>query len=132
MAALKLQPIGFRRSSAIALTGVSVIIVEDEPLIALDLHAALSATGASIIAATNGAEAYELIRSADISVAVLDVNLGDRDCSSVCQALHRRKILFLYTGHAHVDLLADWPQAPVVGKPAPPSVIVEHIAALVI
>jgi hypothetical protein len=51
----------------------------------------------------------------------------------VCQALHRRKIPFLfYTGHANADLLADWPQAPVVGKPAPPSVIVEHIAALVI
>jgi len=34
----------------ISLVGVTVLIVEDEPLIALDLHAALSRAGAGIMA----------------------------------------------------------------------------------
>lgn len=43
-----------RRSSRQSrLLGASILIVEDEPLIALDLHAALSAAGAGIIAATD-------------------------------------------------------------------------------
>jgi hypothetical protein len=33
--------------------GRSILIVEDEPLIALDVHAALSTVGASVIAATD-------------------------------------------------------------------------------
>src|SRR5437870_2564365 len=53
----------------ISLVGASVLLVEDEPLIALDLHAALSAAGAGIIAATESAEALRLIRRNDISAA---------------------------------------------------------------
>jgi PleD family two-component response regulator len=44
------------------LEGKTILIVEDEPLVALDLHAALRAAGASLIAATNAAEALKLIR----------------------------------------------------------------------
>jgi CheY-like chemotaxis protein len=108
-----------------------VLIVEDEPLIALEIHAALSALGASIIAATKGAEALELVRIAVITVAVLDVNLGDRDCSAVCDALSNRKIPFLFhTGHPDAEVLKAWPDAPVLIKPAHSSAIIARVAAL--
>src|SRR5262245_61092764 len=48
---------GKRAPSRISLIGTSVLIVEDEPLIALDLHSALGAAGAGLIAATETAEA---------------------------------------------------------------------------
>jgi DNA-binding response OmpR family regulator len=132
MATLKVRPIAFAAKPRLPLTGTSVLIVEDEPLIALDIHAALSAVGASIIAATSGAEALELVRMAEITVAVLDINLGDRDCSAVCRALTQRKIPFLfYTGHPDAGLLTQWPDASMLIKPAQTSVIVARVAALV-
>jgi DNA-binding response OmpR family regulator len=133
MATFKLSPVVFRREpGAMALKGKSVLIVEDEPVIALDVHAALNAAGASIIAATNSAEALELIRYAEISVAVLDVKLGDRDCSVVCQALFRRGTPFLFhTGFASAKVLEEWPNAPVLTKPARTNLIVATVAALV-
>jgi CheY-like chemotaxis protein len=132
MAMVKLATVAFSREiRGLSLRGESVLIVEDEPLIALQIHAALSATGASIIAATNGAEALELIRSADISVAVLDINLGDRDCSAACRALFHRGIPFLfYTGYADAQVLKEWPDVTVLTKPARPEAVVAAVAAL--
>jgi DNA-binding response OmpR family regulator len=116
----------------ISLAGMLVLIVEDDPLIALDLHAALSAAGAGIIAATETTESLRLILRNDISVAVLDISLGDRDCTQICQALLHRGVPFLFhTGNAHAAMLQAWPQAPVVTKPVGGSAIVARVAALV-
>ena len=67
--------------------GCSVLIVEDEPLIALELHDALHSAGASILGATTAKDALELIAYAQICAAIVDVKLGGNDCSSVCAAL---------------------------------------------
>src|SRR6516225_9381787 len=78
------------------LLGRSVLIVEDEPLIALELHTALHAAGASILAATSIKEAFTLITRAQICAAIVDVNLGGHDCSrlhSPYQALNSVHIL---------------------------------------
>jgi DNA-binding response OmpR family regulator len=132
MATLKVRPGTFIRKRRLPLTDISVLIVEDEPLIALDLHAALSGAGASIIAATKSAEALALIRIAEIMVAVLDVNLDNQDCSAICHALYRRKIPFAFhTGHPGAVLVKEWPMAPVLVKPAQASAIVACITSLV-
>ena len=116
----------------ISLVGVSVLIVEDEPLIALDLHAALSAAGAGITAAANAAEALRMIRSNAVNAAVLDVGLGDRDCTAVCQALLHHRIPFLFhTGQSNAAMLEAWPQAPVLTKPVCRDEIVAAVADLV-
>src|SRR5437660_4486846 len=86
----------------VSLFGCSILIVEDEPLIALDLQAALCAVGAGIIAATDAAEALRLIRRNEISAAVIDVKLGNLDSLEVCQSLFHRRVPYLfYTGRAH-------------------------------
>lgn len=123
---------GKRFAYRLNLAGILVLIVEDEPLIALDLHAALSAAGAGIIAATETAEALRLIRRNDVSAAVLDISLGDRDCTEVCQALLHHRVPFLFhTGHANAAMLQAWPHAPVLIKPARTSEIVGKVADLV-
>ena len=132
MATLKHHPMAVVSKARLPLTGASVLIVEDEPLIALEIHAALSAVGASIIAATKAAEALQLIRTAEMAVALLDINLGDADCSALCRALARRKVSFLfYTGHPDAEILKQWPDAPVLIKPTHTAVIVERVTALV-
>ena len=134
MPQLKLVSAGFapQRKERISLRGCSIMIVEDEPLIALDLHSALYAVGAGIIAETDAAEALRLISRNDISAAVIDVRLGERDSFDVCQALFQRRVPFLfYTGHAHAELLKEWPDVPVFSKPARTLEVVACIADLV-
>ena len=136
MAQFKVTPTNHLRKGPpvgrISLVGASVLIVEDEPLIALDLHAALSAAGAGIMAATDTAEALRLIRRNDVNAAVLDIGLGDRDCTAVCQALLHHRIPFLFhTGQTGATMLEAWPQAPVLAKPVSSQAIVARVAALV-
>jgi DNA-binding response OmpR family regulator len=109
----------------------SVLIVEDEPLIALELHDALYNAGASILAATSINEALALIRRAQICAAIVDVNLGGDDCSSVCAALTKRSVPFLfYTGYSEAAPLSVWPDAPVLNKPVPGWTLVDTIRQL--
>lgn len=115
------------------LIGQSILIVEDEALIALDLHQVLREAGASLIAAISLEDALEMLPYAHITAAVLDMNLGGPDCSAVCAALSRRSIPFLfYTAEAKPEIVCKWSDAPVVLKPEPPERrIVELLAGLV-
>lgn len=113
------------------LLGCSILIVEDEPLIALDVHSALSAVGASVIAATDLADAERLARRAEISAGVLDINFGGRDCCAVCDVLSHRRVPFLFlTGFQPAPIMMSWPQAPVINKPASHEQIVAAVAAI--
>ena len=84
-------------------------------MIALEPHDALRMAGASILAATNIQDALDLISYARICAAIVDVDLGGRDCSSVCSALAKRSIPFMfYTGYSSAAGLSAWPHAPAV------------------
>ena len=110
---------GSRRSRN--LLGQSILIVEDEPLIALDVHETLGEAGASLLAATSLGEALDMLTYAHVTAAVLDMNLGGPDCSAMCIELHRRSIPFLfYTAEPKAEILCAWPSAPVVIKPERP------------
>jgi DNA-binding response OmpR family regulator len=111
--------------------GSSILIVEDEPLIALDVHAALSTVGASVIAATDLKDAEKLAKQAEISAAVLDINFGGPDCSAVCEVLSRRGVPFLFlTGYKNAPILQRWPQVSVLAKPAAHDQLVVAVAEL--
>jgi len=109
----------------------TILIIEDEPLIALDLHGALAAAGAGVIAATDTLEALRLIRRNEVSAAIVDVNLGNENCLAVCQALFHRSIPFLfYTGQRGSDALKAWPETPVFFKPTPSATIIDRLGQL--
>jgi DNA-binding response OmpR family regulator len=122
--------VGERRGS---LAGRSVLVVEDEPLIALDLQGILKVAGASVINCFNANDAIRSISlSLELSAAVLDVNLGTEDCSRVCRALAKRHIPFVfYTAYTRAHVVDQWPGAPVISKPASMTKIVAAVAKLV-
>jgi DNA-binding LytR/AlgR family response regulator len=67
-----------------------------------------------------------------VSAAVLDISLGERDCTAVCQALLHHRVPFLFhTGHDNARLLQAWPQVPVLIKPVSHQEIVARVAQLV-
>jgi DNA-binding response OmpR family regulator len=91
------------------LCGERVLVLEDEPLIAIDIAESLSEAGANIIRAHGSLDAVRRIRNEHVSAAVLDVNLGQGDdCSAVCDELSRQGVPFIfYTGHPRLGPLAD-------------------------
>ena len=118
-------------ASASSLAGKSVLVIEDEPLIALDLHASLSAAGASVIAASSVEEAIDLLGYAEVSAAIVDVHLGSDEPGRICDLLWGRRIPFVFhTGDPDHPVTDLWPEAPVLGKPANGDVVVRALMSV--
>jgi DNA-binding response OmpR family regulator len=72
-----------------------VLVVEDEPLIALDLVDAFEAAGATVLPAARVSEAIRIVGSAHLDAAVVDLHLGDGFADAVCDRLDSRKVPFI-------------------------------------
>ena len=113
--------------NSLALSRCSILVVEDEPLIALDLRQHLEAAGAHVFAATRLPHALQLAGHPDLSAAVLDYRLGDEDSAAVCSLLNQRGIPFVfYSGYD--EMHQTWPDAVRVPKPADGHRVVEAVA----
>ena len=66
------------------LTGRSILVVEDEPLICLDTTRRLQAAGAKVLAASHLDKALGLAGHPDLSAGVLDFDLGNADSTLIC------------------------------------------------
>jgi CheY-like chemotaxis protein len=97
-----------------------VLIVEDEPLIAMMLEDFLDALD-RVVAGTadNVASALELIEAGGIDAAIMDVNLRGGETSwPIADALTARGIPFvLATGGAGDMIREDYRNRPVLSKP---------------
>ncbi len=100
------------------LNGARVLIVEDEPIIALLLEDMLEALGCELAGAANTlAEAVELARSAPADAAILDINLNGEPSFTAAAELDRRGIPYFFaTGYSSAPF-AQEAGAAVVQKP---------------
>ena len=111
------------------LTGRVILVIEDEPLIAIDVAQAFEDAGATVVVTRTLAAALVAVDDNAISAAIVDHALGDGDSSEICQRLNERSVPFVtYSGFAHLDgACAD---ATHVNKPASPSVLVATVTGL--
>lgn len=85
------------------LDGRLILIVEDEPIIAMDLQSILGDQGAQTLTAHSIAEALVAVETPSVSAAVLDHALGDGDSSALCRLLAERNIPFITcSGNPHI------------------------------
>jgi DNA-binding response OmpR family regulator len=116
------------------LQGAHVLVVEDDALISMELTSVLIAAGADVIGPSSTvADALALVDREDISVAILDVRLGDDTVAPVARGLSRRKIPFVfYTGQGTSDpIWREWPASKVIPKPSLPRSLIAAVAAAV-
>jgi DNA-binding response OmpR family regulator len=73
-----------------ALRGRSILVVEDEPLIGMDIRAALEGAGASVTATPTVRHALILIDHDGLAGAIIDHALGDGPSTEVCLRLKAR------------------------------------------
>jgi CheY-like chemotaxis protein len=114
------------------LIGQRILIVEDDGFVAADAIATLQNAGADVIAAPRVTEAINVATCADLSAAVIDINLGGgAECTPVCKILDQRKVPFAFcTGYQHSHVMDRWPQAPVLHKPVTPDDLLDCVAGL--
>jgi CheY-like chemotaxis protein len=84
------------------LSGLKILVVEDEPLIAMDLADLLRGFGGSVVGpALNLKQGMRLIEAETIDGAILDVNLAGEKVFPLADALAGRSIPFVYvTGYS--------------------------------
>ncbi|MCX8997392.1 GAF domain-containing protein [Rhizobiaceae bacterium BDR2-2] len=125
------QPARIRRSTG-TLDGLSVLVVEDQGLIAMDAEDTLRRLGASDVRLAAGVgEAMALLETFTPDVAVLDFNLGEETSEQVAQVLTARRLPFLFmTGYGDRVLLPEsMHHVPIVRKPISPATIALQISA---
>jgi DNA-binding response OmpR family regulator len=111
------------------LKGRKVLIVEDEPLIAIDIADAFQKAGAEVTTTTTLRQAMALVEHDGLAVAILDHALNDGDSTALYTRLKERDIPFvIYSGFPEVSGLAA--EAPVVQKPAKADVLIATVEAL--
>jgi DNA-binding response OmpR family regulator len=108
------------------LVGHTVLVVEDEPLVALDVADCLRDAGAQTLMARTVRDALGKAVSADFTAAVLDHGLSDGDTSEVCETLKGRSIPFVvYSGYSKLE--GPCSEGEMVNKPASPQFLVSKL-----
>ena len=114
---------------AVSLFGRSILIVEDEALIALDIALEFEKAGAFVLTARSLAEATDLVEHDGLAAAVLDFGLGDGDAEALCVRLNGRGIPFvLHSGYSHHG--PGCSGGLVVPKPANPSALIAAVCQM--
>lgn len=113
--------------TAHVLSGHSVLVVEDEPLIAFAIMDCFSRAGATVLPAPSLRQGLGFVDEPALSAAILDFGLRNVDGTALCARLRDRRIPFiLHSGFPAAHKPA--PDAIVVPKPAPP----EHLVRVVV
>lgn len=120
--------------TADALRGLSVLIVEDEFLLLIELEAVLHEAGVeSVHTCRTIGEATNMLDSRPVSAAILDVRIGQESVAPVAHQLAERHTPFVfYTGQTERDpVIQEWSDHPVLSKPTPPQRVISTLATLV-
>ena len=110
------------------LSGRTILIFEDEPLVAIDISDTFTRAGASVAVARCVQAARKLVEDDGICAAIVDFGLADAGANELCRRLHQKRVPFvLHSGYAHPVAFA--PPA-VIPKPADPKTLVDAVCKL--
>ena len=111
------------------LAGRSVLLVENEVLIALDIRTSFENAGASVIEAMTLKRALEAIDTTTLDAAVLDYKLDDGDSTEICVHLEERNIPYvMHSGYPTIEGSCD--DGVNLQKPASPKELVAIVQRL--
>lgn len=99
--------------------GLRVLLVEDEPLVAMLFETLLSDAGCEVIGpAARIATAGALLEQHGADAAILDINVSGEPVYPLASVLDARRIPFLFvTGYTEADVAPDFRDRPVLRKP---------------
>jgi CheY-like chemotaxis protein len=97
----------------------TILVVEDEPLVAMVLESIIEDMGASLVGPAASVEkALSLIEAGGFAGALLDVNLRGERVDAVADALAAKGLPFVFTtGHGIDGIPAAHRHRPMLSKP---------------
>ena len=103
----------------IVLAGGSVMLVEDEAIVALAVNDSLTDMGFSVIGPfSRVSDACRALQDNQVDAAILDINLDGEMVYSLAEMLTARKIPFVFaTGYGAESIEARFEHIPVLQKP---------------
>lgn len=114
-----------------ALAGLRLLVIEDEPLVAMDMAATLSAAGAVVERAGTLEAARRRLADLRPDAALLDGNLQGKPVDTLAAALRRQGVPFVFvTGYGRDALPPDFADVAVLEKPFRPAQLLAAVAAL--
>ena len=101
------------------LQGKRILVIEDEPLVAMDVESSLTAAGCEVVGPAATLErAKRLIEESDCDAALLDVNLAGQPVDELATLLARKNRPFAFvTGYGRDALPSGFRGVVVLGKP---------------
>ena len=101
------------------LDGKRFLVVEDEPLLALELKDGLTGEGAKVVASVGSPkEAFEAIENRQIDAALLDGNLNGQRVDEIAAALTRHNVPFVFvSGYGRDSLPNAFRDTALLNKP---------------
>lgn len=122
-----------REAPDLPLSGRTILIVEDESLVAMLIESALEESGADVIGPCYSlAECLRTVRTERFDAAILDVDLAGEEIFPAAEELRARGIPFVFhTAHGHRTTLRDrFGDVEVCRKPMPVEDLVGAVARL--
>jgi PAS domain S-box-containing protein len=119
-------------ADANSLHGRRILLVEDEPLVAMEIESQLQEVGCEIIGPAGTVEsAAKLIAAGGFDAALLDANLAGRPVDELAAALTKKGIPFSFaTGYGREALPLGFREAVVLTKPFGPNQLIAVIRTL--
>jgi PAS domain S-box-containing protein len=114
--------------------GKRILVVDDEPLIAMDMVASLEDEGCEIVGpATTLRRALTLVETEDIDAALLDANLAGDPVDELAAVLVRRGIPFAFvSGYGREGLPQAYQEMPLIRKPFQRQRLIDVVREMVI
>ena len=123
---------GDQQAAAIVLAGKRFLVVEDEPLVILDLMGALEAVGAEVSSAGTTERALNMIKAGRFDGALLDANLLGRPVDEIAATLTQCRVPFVFiTGYGRESLPSGYDSVTLLTKPVREDVLIATAAKLV-
>jgi two-component sensor histidine kinase len=107
------------RSTSLAMGGNRILVVEDEPLVAMNLSTSLAELGFHVVGPYSTlAKAAAAAAETEVDAALLDVNLSGKVVYPVAEILASKNVPFAFiTGYGTAALPDKYANAPVLQKP---------------
>ncbi|WP_201833797.1 response regulator [Microvirga zambiensis] len=123
---------GSARAEKPDLSGLRVLLVEDEYFLADDLCQVLQRCGAEVVGPVPSlAKAMPLAENEDLTCAILDINLRGESGLVIAEALHRRNVPFIYTtGYRNTTIAEALKGAAHLEKPFRPEALLDAVAEI--
>jgi CheY-like chemotaxis protein len=108
----------FVREGVVPLANKRVLVVEDEPILLLDLQEMVTELGGQTVSCPGGlGEALHMAREASVDAAILDVHLRGERCDSVADLLADRDIPFVFVSGRADGVPPRHATRPILQKP---------------